>query len=217
MKDVYYNGSITDDIELVNNRDKELKNLKWKKWRNILLLTAANLLWAVLGTWLGSAIFMWCMIVASGMAYAASYSRIYNAITSREDKQYDVQDNIKELAYNLADDLTNSKDLTSNISYQNIKDAVVISDEEEYEKDYDEDEDISRKDFEEYLKIVTSDIYFFDSNSRIKALREVKKIAKRVKDKTPYTKEIKLSMFEEQDFPYSLPVKQVLRLKKNSK
>lgn len=215
MKDVIYDGSIVDDVNLVNDTDDELTNIKRKKKRNWALVILGNIIGAIGGLVLGNEAFAAISFAIADGSFAFEAYKMHKQTSKRFDKKMTALDHLERLVYNLNSCRTNAKNLVSTVSYENITESVVVTEEEIVSEPTAENVLITSEDIREYVKVITSDLYFFDLNGQIKALREVKKIVNYESKRRARIKSISVQEFEEMDYPFFLPVKQVLRLTNN--
>ncbi|MCH5167636.1 MAG: hypothetical protein J1F35_07100 [Erysipelotrichales bacterium] len=217
MKDVNYEGSITEDIALVNDTDNSLKEIKKSKSLNIIFFAGGSIISYIVSTTFGVSVItdiLWSFIFF-GSILLAIRTKVKNAFRKLAKEIAELH--IKNFCFDLDNDKTNTKMLTETVSYENIKNATVVINSQSSEDAIMDKTFLgimpNEEDFQEYIDIIISDIYFLDLNNRIRALREIKNIAKLNSKKEFGTENSKLQEFEPNDFPKELPVKQVLRLR----
>lgn len=215
MKDVIYDGSIVDDINLVNDTDCELTDMQKKKKRNWILVILGNIIGVIGGMILGNELFAAISFAIFDSSFAISAYKMHKQRNGRFNKKSMALDHLERLVYNLNNSRTNSKNLVSTISFEDIKESVIVKEEEIVSEPIIEHtliDEVTEEDIRDYVKVVTSDLYFFNIYGQVKALREVKKIANHQAKRHARIKSIQVQEFEENDYPSYLPVRQVLKL-----
>lgn len=230
MKDVEYNGSLTKDLELINGDEKEKKESDRKTWIAWISLTVLDAIWMSLFSLHGHLAIGSLLIGFSTSSYIYYIGSLKRKEEERGYKKSAAITRVIEFAKNLSTDKKNAKDLQSSVTLDNLKDAIVITETKTIEKPselIEQSNDGDIQDILEYVDVITSDIYYVDTNNRVRALREIKEIVTmgpKEEDnslkivstqKLPIHQEIVLRAFEEDDYPVELPVKQVLTLKQD--
>ena len=222
MKDVYYDGSLKDDIELINNNDELYHKLSIREKMHAALWVVFLGIY-VMAYALTKKFFPWLTFyIVANNHNSSKWREVDDEKDKRKKKRRETEKKVKNFIEDLNPNLNETDGKKCHVTdgyvtYDILKDAVIVTSEEikqaeeGYESflyDYDEE------DFDEYVKVITSDMYFLDTRNKIRALRETKKIVKH-SSKNPKVKETKLELFEDKDFPSPLPVEKKLELKDN--
>ena len=210
MKKIKYNGSLTDDIRLINNHVDPNHVNHNKRKISLCLLIGFNALCLVTSLITGVFAYLGLTVSMSSLfftLYTNSRIRFNSNIVS--DRFY-AMSRICELVLNFKDENGNIILPLEQVTYETMLNAVIVPQEE---KEEDNNESSLDVDFEIFYQIITNDIYFLDSSNKIRALREIKKVLKFVSTNSTYTHESELQFLEDKDLPNPLPVKKALELK----
>lgn len=196
MKRINYVGSITEDLDILQNEE----NLSWFDviiekpvyvFQFIVYLLSIVIIKSAFKR------FSWATAIAITTSQPVAIVReINNDLKELKKKRKEVKQKVKEFAKTIQDDDENL--------YKAISHSVVL-------ENIDKKEEIDR-----YIEYITSDIFYIDGEDKIAVLREVK--AKyNYKDSDVLMTSTDLYQLDDEDIPPKdkLPVKQVLKLKKN--
>lgn len=212
MKKIKYAGTLTEDIKLVNNKDKE-PNIFRK-----LFFTSKVVLF-------GYVIIIPLMLICTkaNIAMITSITSAFATLTminssktflnvTREGNKRKAISRIIDLVWDLSkEDAENIDSVDEVYTFEDLAEAVVI----ETEKKVDEKDQLMN----DYIEEITSDIYIINNKDKIRVLREVKKSINGKKQLSPFVSCVSLHELEESELPprSKLPVKQVLRIKSERK
>lgn len=216
MKKIKYNGSLTNDLDLINDRNQEPDNIGNF---NLFIRTTWIILLAII-----------FLLALSGKLNPALISSLVSSITaitltsstnrhlrnSKRFKKMNAKTQLHSLLYELAKkqkDLDMEKHLDNIYRIDDIIEAVVVEHSPENTT-----ESITTEDIEDYIREVTSDIYIINNAAKLKVLREIKNVMTITGSKRAVTGSATLYELEEDEIPRKeeLPVKQVLRLRNES-
>lgn len=194
MKRINYVGSITEDLDTLQNEE----NLSWFDviiekpvyiFQFIVYLLSIVIIKTVFKR------FGWATAIAITTSQPVAIVReINNDLNALKKRRKEVKQKVSEFAKTIQDDDENL--------YKAIRHSVIL-------------ENIDKKEeIDSYIEYITSDIFYIDGDDKIAVLREVK--AKyNYKDSDVAVSSTDLYQLDEEDIPPKdkLPVKQVLRLR----
>ncbi|MCH5167634.1 MAG: hypothetical protein J1F35_07090 [Erysipelotrichales bacterium] len=216
MKNVDYDGSLKDDLELINNEDEEYSKLHKKHIFNIAVTFIPLFLITVLSFVVKKAWIIAVSMPSINNSYISRDEEIKKAKKERKERRKKAKKRVKEFIPELIETLEDNKKSSFSKTYDNIKDAVIIESTEVKERQIEfATYNFSDEDIDNYIKYIISDIYFLDAQDKIQVLRETKKVVKFTAYNDAYIKETKLDLFEDDDFPPQLPVEKMLVLREN--
>lgn len=205
MTNLEYHGSLVDDIKLIKKNNKKREKKIFKMELCYLVFLSAYLIYIFFR-------------VANGLGTIPSLNLFVNILiitrsclsikhtNAKRKKDYAVS----RVRY-LANKILNKKNLDNNISghlnIDNFEKSVIIEEKEDIKK-YDENDDLY-----DYIDIVNNYIYLLDSENELNVLKEVRRELN--KDGITTT-ESSLELLDREDLPEELPVKQVLKLRKDN-
>lgn len=196
MKRINYVGSITEDLDILQNEE----NLSWFDViieKPVYIFQFIVYLLSIVIIKSAFKRFSWATAIAITTSQPVAIVReINNDLKELKKKRKEVKQKVKEFAKTIQDDDENL--------YKAISHSVVL-------ENIDKKEEIDR-----YIEYITSDIFYIDGEDKIAVLREVK--AKyNYKDSDVLMTSTDLYQLDDEDIPPKdkLPVKQVLKLKKN--
>ena len=219
MKNVIYPGSLIEDIKLINEEEEPITKIQKRKTLAFMAIIFADVFLIVTGALFKNFQSACIAVVSFNNLYVVTSNFKQTKRSGKLVEQRFARKRILNLIENFQLESRISKDLPYNVSLEGLKDAVIVENENEsYNNENNEDID-------EYIEVVTSDIYYLDLNNKIKALREIKEIANTEKQKSifglkiksskksQYTKNISLQALDKEDLPDELPVSITLKLK----
>lgn len=214
MKEIKYRGCLTDDLEEINNtdKDKDSFSLLYKLIIEIwIILIILLLLSGVLGKFNPTVL---SSFVSSITAVTLTTTVRRNNKSAKEIRKMQTRDRVVSLIPEISEYKRSFDDTVSFESVYQIDDvlnAVVV----QTPSDETKENDVSVADFSDYVEEITSDIYIVNKSAKIKVLREIKNILTYGDDKKHITGSSTLYELEDEEIPKKseLPVKQVLRLR----
>lgn len=215
MKDVYYDGSLKDDLELINNEDELYHKLSLRKKIHAAICVVCLGIY-VTAYALTKKFFPWLSLyVVANNHNSSKWREVEEEQDKRKKKRKETKKKVKNFIEDLNPDLNETDEKKCHVTdgyatYDSLKDAIIVTSEEIKSAE----EGYEYLLYDEYIKVITSDIYFLDTKNKIRALRETKKIAHNT-SKYFKTTETKLELFEDKDFPSPLPVEKKLELKED--
>ena len=120
MKDVIYDGSIVDDVNLVNDNDQELSDMSSKKKRNWVFVILGNIIGISAGMIFGSELFAAISFLIVDGSFAIGCYQLHKQNGARFNKKSMALDHLERFVYNLNSCRTSSKNLVNTVSYENI-------------------------------------------------------------------------------------------------
>lgn len=218
MTKVKYNGSLTDDINLINNHEDPSFFTQKNNRKAFFLLIGFNALCLVTSLLTGVVQFLGLTITMSSLGFTLYSSSIIRHNSNHVLDKFDAMSRISKLVLNFQDEdgkiILPMKDVT----YESLINAVIVQKPEKEVIQVEQTQESSVEvDFENFYKIITSEIYFLDTSNKIRALREFKKVINFLPSGTTYTHEAELELLEDKDLPKPLPVKKVLELNDKSR
>lgn len=242
MKKIDYNGTLTSDIQLVN----EHKNLQDKLKKKRKILGASFWIAYVIIALIFINAHMFYIVPSLYILTSSFLERFKERISIEKDslktKKKLAKRRIEDLVEELRKKNKDSKNLSFDVRYENIKDAVIVTQPTELEKIvYEEEEELEEEEtinlrepdyeiegsFDEYLDVVVSYIYYLDSNNKINAFKETKK-SKHFDDKpnifnqkviaarkATSIRDVKLETVDDKELAGYIPVRAVLQLKQD--
>lgn len=214
MKEIKYRGCLTDDLEEINNtdKDKDSFSLLYKLIIEIwIILIILLLLSGVLGKFNPTVL---SSFVSSITAVTLTTTVRRNNKSAKEIRKMQTRGRVVSLIPEISEYKRSFDDKVSFESVYQIDDvlnAVVV----QTPSDETKENDVSVADFSDYVEEITSDIYIVNKSAKIKVLREIKNILTYGDDKKHITGSSTLYELEDEEMPKKseLPVKQVLRLR----
>lgn len=207
MKEIKYVGSLTDDLDEINgrNKDNEITSTLFKVFKSISLIVVILFIISVITGGLNPVILS--SLASSLTAITITRAARTNNFAARNLKRMQLKTQISSLAF----ELSKRADFKEEYYTENIEDAVIIKNDE---RSNDESE-IQESDIDDYIKEITSDIYFLNKRDKIKVLREIKSVFYSKDYERTISAATKLYELEENELPKQnkLPVKQVLKLR----
>lgn len=193
MKNIQYDGSLTDDLKSLNDKFNVLAYFKDNKSELCLILLLVVMIIitnAISSLSLGSVI----------ACYSWSFIQAHKRYTKARDKFYENKKEIKNKINNLGIELSERKKMHKVLKHSKVFENINIQEE-----------------MDRYIENITSDIYYINSEDKIAALREVKSKLK-YNDGDLTVKSTDLYKLDESDLPSKnkMPVKQVLKLRKGA-
>lgn len=211
MKEIKYVGSLTDDLDEINgrNKDNEITSTLFKVFKSISLIVVILFIISVITGGLNPVILS--SLTSSLTAITITRAARTNNFAARNLKRMQLKTQISSLAF----ELSKRADFKEEYYTENIEDAVIIKNDE---RSNDESE-IHESDIDDYIKEITSDIYFLNKRDKIKVLREIKSVFYSKDYERTISAATKLYELEENELPKQnkLPVKQVLKLRNDKK
>lgn len=211
MKEIKYVGSLTDDLDEINgrNKDNEITSTLFKVFKSISLIVVILFIISVITGGLNPVILS--SLTSSLTAITITRAARTNNFAARNLKRMQLKTQISSLAF----ELSKRADFKEEYYTENIEDAVIIKNDE---RSNDESE-IQESDIDDYIKEITSDIYFLNKRDKIKVLREIKSVFYSKDYERTISAATKLYELEENELPKQnkLPVKQVLKLRNDKK
>lgn len=211
MKEIKYVGSLTDDLDEINgrNKDNEITSTLFKVFKSISLIVVILFIISVITGGLNPVILS--SLASSLTAITITRAARTNNFAARNLKRMQLKTQISSLAF----ELSKRADFKEEYYTENIEDAVIIKNDE---RSNDESE-IQESDIDDYIKEITSDIYFLNKRDKIKVLREIKSVFYSKDYERTISAATKLYELEENELPKQnkLPVKQVLKLRNDKK
>ncbi len=211
MKEIKYVGSLTDDLDEINgrNKDNEITSTLFKVFKSISLIVVILFIISVITGGLNPVILS--SLTSSLTAITITRAARTNIFAARNLKKMQLKTQISSLAF----ELSKRADFKEEYYTENIEDAVIIKNDE---RSNDESE-IHESDIDDYIKEITSDIYFLNKQDKIKVLREIKSVFYSKDYERTISAATKLYELEENELPKQnkLPVKQVLKLRNDKK
>lgn len=211
MKEIKYVGSLTDDLDEINgrNKDNEITSTLFKVFKSISLIVVILFIISVITGGLNPVILS--SLTSSLTAITITRAARTNNFAARSLKRMQLKTQISSLAF----ELSKRADFKEEYYTENIEDAVIIKNDE---RSNDESE-IQESDIDDYIKEITSDIYFLNKRDKIKVLREIKSVFYSKDYERTISAATKLYELEENELPKQnkLPVKQVLKLRNDKK
>lgn len=211
MKEIKYVGSLTDDLDEINgrNKDNEITSTLFKVFKSISLIVVILFIISVITGGLNPVILS--SLASSLTAITITRAARTNNFAARNLKRMQLKTQISSLAF----ELSKRADFKEEYYTENIEDAVIIKNDE---RSNDESE-IHESDIDDYIKEITSDIYFLNKRDKIKVLREIKSVFYSKDYERTISAATKLYELEENELPKQnkLPVKQVLKLRNDKK
>lgn len=196
MKQINYVGSITEDLDILQNEE----NLSWFDViieKPVYIFQFIVYLLSIVIIKSAFKRFSWATAIAITTSQPVAIVReINNDLKELKKKRKEVKQKVKEFAKTIQDDDENL--------YKAISHSVVL-------ENIDKKEEIDR-----YVEYITSDIFYIDGEDKIAVLREVKaKYNYKASDVLMTSTD--LYQLDDEDIPPKdkLPVKQVLKLKEN--
>lgn len=211
MKKINYKGSLTDDLDTLNNRNDEKDDSLETLFLIIKRLSIVVLVLLFLSALFGQVSPVVISSLCSSITAITLSSSVRNSRKSitRYNKLH-AESQIHSLLY----ELSKNKDYLSSDFYklEDIINAAVI--EQETNND-DKDKNASLVDIEDYLDEITSDIYIVNKDAKIMVLREIKNIMTYGDNKRHVTGSSTLYELEGEEIPKreEMPVKHVLKLR----
>lgn len=214
MKEIKYRGCLTDDLEEINNtdKDKDSFSLLYKLIIEIwIILIILLLLSGVLGKFNPTVL---SSFVSSITAVTLTTTVRRNNKSAKEIRKMQTRDRVVSLIPEISEYKRSFDDKVSFESVYQIDDvlnAVVV----QTPCDETKENNVSVSDFSDYVDEITSDIYIVNKSAKIKVLREIKNILTFGDDKKHITGSSTLYELEDEEIPKKseLPVKQVLKLR----
>lgn len=221
MAKIPYDGSLVDDINLVNQSEKKSITDGGKTFIFILL---CDIFLSALGTTIGLSIPISAGILAFCNSWLLTAARNWEKkITKFNESRREATNHIRDLIKTLSKTDEESINLVATVDYEDIKDAVVISDVTQEEIDDDMKIFVKEELKSDFVDVVTSKIYYLNSENKINVLKEVKKtfenydhnaLIKVIGTRKPiHVKITTLELEEVKEEERNLPVKVVLKLK----
>lgn len=214
MKKIKYPGSLTRDLDLLNDKTEE--NFSSNLFPTVIkTFIVIILLIVIISTLLGS--FPSTLIVSLSTcisSYALTRSISAKNFFEKERQKMSARMRISALSFDFIKKEDTEKANESIYTDDDIISAVVLSS----SPDESLENEFTSEDIDAYIQEIVNDIYFVNKHSKIKILREVKKFIVFGEDlKTEKTSE--LFELEENEYPKvsEMPVKQVLRLSGDNK
>lgn len=214
MKKIKYPGSLTRDLDLLNDKTEE--NFSSNLFPTVIkTFIVIILLIVIISTLLGS--FPSTLIVSLSTcisSYALTRSISAKNFFEKERQKMSARMRISNLSFDFIKKEDTEKANESIYTDDDIISAVVLSS----SPDESLENEFTSEDIDAYIQEIVNDIYFVNKHSKIKILREVKKFIVFGEDlKTEKTSE--LFELEENEYPKvsEMPVKQVLRLSGDNK
>lgn len=194
MKNIQYDGSLTDDLKTLGKNFNPISYFKdnINDFFLILLLIGMIILTnAISSLPLGS-------VVA---CYTYSFLQIHKRYCKARDKFYESKKDIKEKIDNLGIDLSERKKMHKVLKRSKVFEHVNIQEE-----------------MDRYIENISSDIYYINSEDKIAALREIKSCFK-YNDGNLSVKSTELYKLDDNELPRKneMPVRQVLKLRNGAK
>lgn len=193
MKNIQYDGSLTDDLKSLNDKFNVLtyfKDNKSELYLILLLVVMIIITNAISSLPLGSVI----------ACYSWSFIQAHKRYTKARDKFYENKKEIKNKINNLGIELSERKKMHKVLKHSKVFENINIQEE-----------------MDRYIENITSDIYYINGEDKIAVLREVKSKLK-YNDGDLSVKSTDLYKLDESDLPSKnkMPVKQVLKLRKGA-
>ncbi len=193
MKNIQYDGSLTDDLKSLNDKFNVLtyfKDNKSELYLILLLVVMIIITNAISSLPLGSVI----------ACYSWSFIQAHKRYTKARDKFYENKKEIKNNINNLGIELSERKKMHKVLKHSKVFENINIQEE-----------------MDRYIENITSDIYYINGEDKIAVLREVKSKLK-YNDGDLSVKSTDLYKLDESDLPSKnkMPVKQVLKLRKGA-
>lgn len=203
MDDLYYNGSITEDIKKIKKVKKRNEELLHKI--DIVYLIILTIYLIIILTRLINGEQNLPLINLSANTLIIIRNTYYIKFMSAKRKAESAYDRINRFIRQIYEKKEEANNQSAKISVDNIVDSLVIeatSDTKKYD-DYNK--------LYEDIDELCNYIYFIDENERINLLKEIRTKIKKPHDSKQEKVELELVELEDQK---QLPVKQVLKLKK---
>lgn len=216
MKEIKYVGSLTDDLDEINgrNKDNEITSTLFKVFKSISLIVVILFIISVITGGLNPVILS--SLTSSLTAITITRAARTNNFAARNLKRMQLKTQISSLAF----ELSKRADFKEEYYTENIEDAVIIkNDERSNDESEIHESEIHESDIDDYIKEITSDIYFLSKHDKIKVLREIKSVFYSKDYERTISAATKLYELEENELPKQnkLPVKQVLKLRNDKK
>ncbi len=201
MKNINYKGTLTDDLKLLNKKNKKSANILEILLKIVLGFDFSLI---IVGIIFNLSFPFLCNVICSTNLIICSSSLV--KVTNRKLKQaktLHAESNVTALSFSLSKNSldTSEKQKENYYTTDDIKNAIVIETSREASTD--------PSDYD-FIDVITSDIYFINNAAKIKVLREIKKIVTNGKQIIG-TSDSTLSELEEEEQAEILPVKQVLK------
>ena len=216
MKKLDYEGSLIDDLNLINEKEPTDMDIAFKGILSYIALITVDVLWCLLFTLQGHPIIGYSLIGSSSSIFVNIKDSARKKENEKKDKKKDALKRIKKFFKTIFDS-ESTNDLVNLDSYETLKDAIVVTDSQRVEQEDRRLERLYQDNLKKYYEVVISDIYYLDLDNQIKILREIKEIVlfESKKAKSSYIKYSSLNILEEEDYPSELPVQKLLELNKN--
>lgn len=214
MKKIKYPGSLTRDLDLLNDKTEEnsSNNLFPTVIKTfIVIIILIIIISTLLGTFPSTLIVSLSTCISS---FALTRSISAKNFFEKERQKMSARMRISNLSFDFIKKEDTEKANESIYTDDDIISAVVLSS----SPDESLENEFTSEDIDAYIQEIVNDIYFVNKHSKIKILREVKKFIVFGEDlKTEKTSE--LFELEENEYPKvsEMPVKQVLRLSGDNK
>lgn len=206
MTDLEYNGTLTSDIKLMKKTSEKREKIIMGLDLTYLFVLIAYLIYifARCANGLGNnptlTIFINSLIITRNLLYIKKLRTKNKAAEARARISY--------LINKIFHIKSQDNNLSGHLYTDDFENAVVVKN-EEHVKQYDENDDVRS-----YVDTITNYIYLLDSEDVINVLKEVKKTVQEP-DEEKMT-ETTLELLSPEEFPENLPVKQVLKLRKDN-
>ncbi|MCH5167637.1 MAG: hypothetical protein J1F35_07105 [Erysipelotrichales bacterium] len=210
MKNIDYEGSLVDDIRVIQQQPDSYEDLEAKNKEGLIIVILVDLFWLIICFLARNIATFASLVSATTVIYAVHNSSIMRKRTFKQTNRMNIITKILQFVFR--DKMKETKELFDSLTYDSLENAVLIE-VEKTEPNKDPKEGITSRDLDDYIRCITTDIYYLDINNQIKALREVKNVMCIPNTEVSFTKDAKLFEFEEQDYPEKLPVEKVLELK----
>ncbi len=205
MTNLEYYGNLTNDINLIKKTSEKRQKLFSKLDITYLCILAAYLIFIFVRIGNGLSTIPSLNIFVNTLIITRNLISI--KLTKNKTKAEEARSKIGSLIGKIFNAKIQDNNLPGKLFVDDFENSVIIEN-EEHVKRYNEKNDV-----QSYIDTVTSYIYLLDSENTINVLKEVKRTIQEPKEEK--STEVTLELLSPEDLPEDLPVRQVLRFRKD--